>query len=312
VRSDDGGATWAKPVVVLDAVTPQWPGADKPRLAIDSRSNILHAVWLRTNLPNGTGPQAVYYARSTDNGQTWSAPVRVAEGLVDWPRIAAIGTNQVLLVWNQARSGNPNAPAIEVWSQFSSTGGDRWSAASRVGGLGEVSGPVGLASDGTQAFLVGIGQGLGEAALVHARWNGTVWEAQDKMGLGQNYAPGNAATAAMAADTGRLGAILLVQTKQANGAIQFEVWATQRNVSGMPSAAPIPTFTPLPTTTPIPTSTPRPTPTVKPQLPTQPETHSTQSNLLKGQSPLILSGGLAAMIVIGALAMRAVLIARRR
>jgi hypothetical protein len=116
----------------------------------------------------------------------------------------------------------------------------------------------------------------------------------------------------MAADTGRLGAILLAQTKQANGTIQLEAWATQRNVSGMPSAAPIPTFTPLPTMTPIPTSTPRPTPTVKPQLPTQPETHSTQSNLLKGQSPLILSGGLAAMIVIGALAMRAVLITRRR
>jgi hypothetical protein len=111
---------------------------------------VLHAVWLRASLVNGIGTRAVYYARSSDGGQTWSTPVEVAKGALDWPRIAVGSANQVYLAWNQARAqsaGTDASSSVEVWSRFSTDGGQRWSEAARVQGFDQVSGPVGLTSD---------------------------------------------------------------------------------------------------------------------------------------------------------------------
>jgi len=158
-----------------------------------------------------------------------------------------------------------------------------------------------------------MGQGAGsENALVHARWNGQSWEAQEKLELNQDYALGNAVAATIAPGTSQLGVVLRIWVKQSDGSSQFEVWTTQRDVIALPSDVPIPTFTPLPTSTAMPTATPRPTATPKPQLPVQPATQASKSTSLLSQAPLVLSGVLATVIVIAALAIRAAIIMRRR
>jgi hypothetical protein len=322
VRSDDGGSTWKKPVLVFDAVAAKWESADKPRLVLDANANVLHAVWLRASLLSGIGTQAVYYARSSDGGQTWSAPVKVAEGAVDWPRVAVGSANQVYLVWNQARARSAStdvSPSAEVWSQFSTDGGKRWSEAARVRGFDQVSGPVGLTSDGAGGlYLAGIGQRTGgESALLYARWDGRAWGENETFGLGQNAAPGNAASAALVPGAGRLGVVVreLMRLPDSapqsgglqGGSAQFEVVATGQDVKVATAATPAPTFTPMPAQTPEPTATPSPTPTARPQVSSTYLSRSAN----RSQLPLMLGIALAAVIVMGVVVGRVVWTGRR-
>ncbi len=312
VRSNDGGSTWQKPVLVFDAVAAKWESADKPRLVLDASANVLHAVWLRASLLNGTGTQAVYYARSSDGGQTWSAPVKVAEGAVDWPRVAVGSANQVYLAWNQARALSAGAsvlPSAEVWSQFSTDGGKRWSEAARVRGFDQVSGPVGLTSDSAGGlYLVGVGQRTGgESALLYAHWDGRAWGENETFGLGQNAAAGNAADAAFIPGGGRLGVVVRQLMQLPSGGTEFEVVATGRDVKAAAVAAPAPTFTPMPAQVSEPTATPSPTPTARPQVSSTYLPRSAN----RSQLPLMLGIVLAAMIVMGVVVGRVVWTARR-
>jgi len=322
VRSNDGGTTWQKPVLVFDAVAAKWESADKARLVLDANANVLHAVWLRASLLSGTGTQAVYYARSSDGGQTWSAPVKVAEGAVDWPRIVVGSANQVYLVWNQARArtaGADGLPSAEVWGQFSTDGGQRWSEAARVRGFEQVSGPVGLTSDSAGGlYLLGVGQQTGgESALLYARWDGRAWGENETFGMGQNAVSGNAASAAFVPGMGRLGVVVrelmrlpdsvTTSGSPQGGSAQFEIVATGRDVKVATTAAPAPTFTPMPVETPEPTATPSPTPTALPQVSSTYLPRSTSRNLL----PLILGIVLAAAIVMGVVVGRVVWTTRR-
>ena len=119
--SQNGGTTWLTPTLIFDAVAAQWDGVDKVRLALEPISGILHATWLRTTLPGRPASQEVYYARSMDRGRTWSAALRVAEGDVDWPRIAAFGSGQAYLAWNQRLKPDQAdaATPYSVWGQVS-------------------------------------------------------------------------------------------------------------------------------------------------------------------------------------------------
>ncbi|WP_433186279.1 hypothetical protein [Actinoallomurus sp. CA-150999] len=87
VRSTDGGDTWSTPT--LNAAAPFTVGtkipdpdngtdpvrnASLPLLAVQPNSKVVNAVW---QSQNADGTFHVAYARSTDNGQTWSTPVRV-------------------------------------------------------------------------------------------------------------------------------------------------------------------------------------------------------------------------------------------
>jgi hypothetical protein len=316
VRSNDNGSKWLAPVVVFDAVAAQWSSADKPRLALDAKANVLHAVWLRAPLPGGAGTLAIVYARSTDGGQTWSAPVQVAEGAVDWPRVAVGGAGQVYLAWNQARmhiGGVASQQSAEVWGQFSPDGGLRWSEAARVRGLGEVSGPVSIVSDGAGGLaLVGVGPGAtGESVLLYSRWNGSAWSEPETFGLGQTATWGNAAVAAMVPSMGKLSVILREFLRQTDGTEQFGAVATGRDVPVVSPAGLAPTFTPLPTFTPTITPTPPPTATPAPQVNLAGPAQPAERGSLKSQMPLVLGGALVVVVVLGVVVGRIIWAARR-
>lgn len=307
VRSNDGGATWRAPAMVFDAAANGWDGVDKPRLALDVKSNVLHATWLRSRLPGGAGAQAVMYARSTDGGQTWGAPFQVAQGAVDWPRVAAADPSQVHLVWNRLRGQNDGGYSLaEVWSQFSPDGGQRWSEPARVQALEEVSGPVGLAADeGGGLYLVGVGPGTSkQSVLLYSRWGGQAWTDAERSSLNQNDVAGNAATLVLLPQQGRLTAILREFVQASGSAGRFEIAATGRDIPlsaganlNRQTAQVAPTFTPFPTSSPMPTATLYPTATPRPQLAASGQ-RGIERDPLQGRGPLLLGGALVAIIIL--------------
>jgi hypothetical protein len=301
VRSNDGGTTWLTPTVIFDAAAAGWDSVNKPRLALDVGTGVLHAVWLRANLPGGVNPQAVAYSHSTDDGKTWSAPIDIAEGNVDWPQVAIFSAGRVLLIWNQAQSSIGGSPLFEAWSEFSTTGGEQWTEAARVRGFGELGGPVGLTADHAGGLsLVGVSQDTsGESILVYSHWDGQTWSAQETFGLGHNAAPGDAASVALMPEAGRLNVAMREWVTAPDGTSYFDARATGREVTIVPATERVPTLTPLPTPRPTVTAIPYPTATARPKLPQGEATQSTGTNPLQGQSPLVMAGVMAAVIVGG-------------
>ena len=310
-RSDDGGENWSPAHQVFDAAAVGWAMADYPRLAID-RQGVLHVVWVRAALPGRGLPQGIYYARSSDGGQTWSEPVEVAEGAYAWPQVAASGPGQVHLLWNEAAGGRA------WWHKWSTNDGEAlrqgsgqgWTRPEQVRGFGEVPGPVGLASDGDGTLhLIGLGHDdAGEPALLYMTWDGENWGEREMFRLALDEGGESGAVAALLPALGRLDVAFRGEAKGEGETRQVGLWHTGRAVPTV-VVTPAPTFTPHPTATPLPT----PTPTVTPQ-PT-PDFGSvlppTASGSMDIPLPLLLGGGLAAVIVAGAFGARLLWAGRR-
>jgi hypothetical protein len=298
VRSQDSGTTWITPTLIFDAAAAGWSNVDKPRLALDAAGGILHVAWLRPIPEGGVGPQEIYYARSTDQGHTWSPAMKIAEGDIDWPRLVVPDTQQVYMAWTEvANTGEANlATPFKVRGQFSPDGGQRWSPASDIPGFEQVSGPIGLAVGGAgQMYLVAISQGIAqEAVLLNAQWNGQIWDKRESLLLGQPATAGNAAIATVNPVKNQLMVILGMHALDQLQADRIGLSSTVREVEAA-QLIPIPTFTPAPIAmaTPGPTLTPQPTP--RPTLSTnRGQPFATDS----GPNPLVLGGALGAVIVV--------------
>lgn len=299
-RSTDGGSTWLTSTLVADAAAAQWPSVDKPRVVVDAQTNTLHAAWVRTSLPGQVTTQAIYYARSTDNGQSWSSPVEVASGWVDWPQLAVPQAGQVYLAWVQAQP-QTGEDQRTLQGQYSLDGGQRWSQAQVVRGFERLDGPASLTTDGAGSlYLDGISRGAGnESVLLHAEGDGQTWGAVETIGLGQIANAGNSAAAALSTTSAHLSAVVQLWTLQSNGTGQFAIAATGVQLAARSTVAPLPTFTPQPTATASAAATPVPTATPRPQLPENVQQTPPKSG---GVPPLALGGALAAVIVVGAVA----------
>ena len=311
-RSLDGGSTWLTPTLVFDAATAKWDSIDKPQITLDERANVLHAAWLQSTWPGSRNARAVYYARSADQGETWSAPLKIAEGAVDWPQLSVVAGNEVYVAWTQAASQTTARSPIQysVQGRYSSDGGERWSPADSVPGFGQVSGPIGLNGDSAgHLYLAAVGESTGgESVLIASQWMSGTWSAQDMIGLGQPAARDNAAAIAIAPASGRLSVLLQLWTLGQDNQGEFQVAATGRDVEPV-VITPLPTFTPMPTMTPEPTATPRPTPTPRPQLSSDEQRAAAAT--YQGPPPLVLGGVLAAIIVM-IIAVGRIIMARRQ
>ncbi len=122
-RSKDAGATWSVSARVNHDIDDFWQSS--PDIAVNA-AGVLHVVWY----DNRTGTDDIYYSRSTDGGQTWSAEIRVNDvytGSQCAPAIAALG-DTVCIVWVDGRVSYNR----DVYVDCSFDGGLTWGTDTRV------------------------------------------------------------------------------------------------------------------------------------------------------------------------------------
>ena len=336
-RSDDGGETWSPSHQVFDAAAAEWVVADYPRLAMDEQGT-LHAVWVRSPLPGSGPPEGIFHARSDDGGDTWSEPERIGLGAYARPQLAASSNGEVHVVWNEVTD------PYTCWHTWSVDSGQTWTRPERVAGFRDLSAPTSLMADGAGTlYLLGLGQDSdGQPALFLSGWDAGRWFAQDALDLAlESLEPGVAAS--LAANLEQIDVILRGESETEEGATQVQLWHTGRQVGevtampesaaeAQPTAIAPSTSTPEATSLPVivieveppstaepePTAPPAATPTAAPIAASSPtpgfDAHPRDSS---GDStpipmPLVLAGGLAALIVAGVLVWRFAWWGRRR
>jgi hypothetical protein len=317
-RSDDSGKTWLEPKVVFDAAAAGWSMVDHPALTV-APDGTLHVAWVRGALPGTRPPQGIYYTQSDNGGNGWTEPLEVAEAGYDWPRLA-LASGQVHLLYAEAGGG-------DVWHRWSDAesragSGNGLSTATRVRGWEGALVPFGLTTDSNGTLHL-VGVNVEGEALLYSTWDGSTgptaggshWSAAETFRLGSEMELGLGVAAATLSQGGRLAVALralAVGEGEKAATVIFGTWRAIPTVEVPPAPAPTPTPMVTPIPTPGPTAAPSPTPapsTALRQSSGQGSGQALMSGLLlwiSSMDPLLLGGGLAALIVVGVLATRGV------
>lgn len=132
-KSTDGGLTFGTPQIIATGTAPNIPFSQTgpttfPSIACDisggPRNGYVYVTWC----DGRNGDADVFLARSTDNGTTWSSPIRVnndpqSNGKCQaWPWIAVNGQGLISIVFYDTRN-TPSNNIIEAWLARSSDGG---------------------------------------------------------------------------------------------------------------------------------------------------------------------------------------------
>lgn len=154
-KSTDGGATWSNKVVDISASPPTCPEYNcgwaflGAQMVMASDSNgTLYILWNAGSTAGGS--ERIYFANSTDNGNTWSAQVDVSLAPAGthhaFPAIVATGNGDVRISWMDARAANGGLNPWNVYYRSSTNGGSTWSNEVDVSTF--VSGFTYIVSDG--------------------------------------------------------------------------------------------------------------------------------------------------------------------
>ena len=134
-RSADGGVTWSSTVVRKLAVPNKTSRVNERRLAIDSRDGTLYYVDNETRTANNPD---ILLTRSSDQGFTWSEPVRVHDEPTpavqqSIPNVSVAPGGRVDVVWSDRRNayGGP-ANYHDIYMASSSDGGRTFSPSRRL------------------------------------------------------------------------------------------------------------------------------------------------------------------------------------
>ena len=97
-------------------------------------NGVVHLVYAQHG--TGSDPGDVYYIRSTDKGQTFSAPFKLNTDSTtrgQWEPSLSVGTdNSVFATWYDAREsetctkGDPTLPCYRIWARKSTDNGVSW------------------------------------------------------------------------------------------------------------------------------------------------------------------------------------------
>jgi hypothetical protein len=136
-KSTDRGKTWS----TMSHISPGFPasGGDSAPLVVqrDGRIDVLYQGYQITNTTTYTmNPAYSYFTASTDQGKTWSAPVRVGPqggtmSLAEWWIDGDIGIDaagNLYATWDTQGTNSDGSPDDVGWLSYSTDGGRHWSA----------------------------------------------------------------------------------------------------------------------------------------------------------------------------------------
>jgi hypothetical protein len=305
-RSMNGGDTWTPPEKVFDAQGAGWAGVGEAALAISlsrdgGQTAGVHAVWVEEALPGTLPSQGIWYERTTANlatmdGLVWSQPFKVAEVGANWPGLAVSGGDLHLVysisdagIWQ--RTIPVNTPASEVSS---------WSTAAQIPGWDGVGGsegrPFGLAVGGSVMEAGGVmhlaGMPLAGRLLYSHREEGRWAEPQSFALAAWGQEAATRVDAACLASGGQLGVTWVAQDENGQPGV---FWITrmipvvevppEMELPLDPTAAVESELTNKPTATALPSPTP--------------DLNLAPAMGMSSSIPLVLGGGLAAILVVG-------------
>ncbi|MFN8059855.1 MAG: sialidase family protein [Vicinamibacterales bacterium] len=135
--STDFGATWTNRPLATSGAPPDcsallcgWAYLGAQLVITSDSAGRLYALWNANSVDRA--PNRIYFATSTDDALTWSAPVEMSTAPAGtphgFPAIAAGDSGDVRIAWMDARAGG-------AWNTFvrrSTDGGASWSATSDV------------------------------------------------------------------------------------------------------------------------------------------------------------------------------------
>jgi len=176
-RSTDGGATWSFPVTIsfvrVSGVAGARTSEGLPAVAVDSRNGNLYVAWQddRAN----PGVDRLLFSRSTDGGETWSAPRPVGDGPADapdfTPAVAVTPEGQVGVSYYSLRNDPDRAVLVDEYLAVSRDGGQTFGKSQRVTTR---SWDLRDAAFTERGFFLGDYQGLVAASKrFHPFWVGT-------------------------------------------------------------------------------------------------------------------------------------------
>lgn len=133
--SSDGGATWVNRVLDVSGAPPAcapscgWAYLGAQVTVTADNAGTLYALWNSSPAGSGGAANRVYFARSTNDGVTWTPRVEVstaAAGIAHaFPAIVAGAAGDVRIGWMDARQAGP---LWNVYYRASTNGGTTWSS----------------------------------------------------------------------------------------------------------------------------------------------------------------------------------------
>ncbi|HLO34296.1 MAG TPA: sialidase family protein [Anaerolineales bacterium] len=135
-KSTDQGATWTTKLLDVSTSPPDcsafgcgWAFLGAAIAMTSDSSGNLYALWNAGSTPKG--PERIYFSKSTDGGNTWSAKKDVSTAPQgthhNFPAISAAGSGDVRISWMDARAANGGMDRWNVYFRSSTNGGSTWS-----------------------------------------------------------------------------------------------------------------------------------------------------------------------------------------
>ena len=269
-NSYDLGQTWIDPVQVFDAQGADWDMVDSPILSITENGD-LYIIWTRYSLPSGVGPLELYYAKSQDSGETWSAPELVVEGPVVWSQIIGTGDNTIQRVWQQE-----SISGSTLWHEQSTDGGITWERIAPVSIFGEILGDPSLSSDsaGRVHLLLVVRSGIDSYFLQHWVFDGQSWTSESSNSF--QFSPETVikSISSNVSKNGLLAVTLLNSDLAISGDGEYQLTYTEFVMDVPDSEA-----TPINVAVTSPEETPTQIPTLQATEPAQPTIQSTPTSI---------------------------------
>ncbi len=174
-RSTDGGRTFTDLTDITDDPVDQYAGQYYPAIEVSPNGERIDVTWYDTRTDPGYRSNEVFYAYSTDDGETWSRNIRVSDQPIDrrlgvWsqnydittPPSIASGDKYTLFGWDDTRNndlsfidnnalGGGAQDFYTVAAQYEVIGGGASKAAKYV-----VAGILGLVAVGLVLLLVSL------------------------------------------------------------------------------------------------------------------------------------------------------------
>ena len=133
--STNGGASWTTKLPDVSKSPPDcsdylcgWAYLGAQMVITSDASGNLYTLWNAGS--TARGPERIYFSKSIDGGNTWSAKMDVSLAPTGthhaFPAIAATGNGNVRISWMDARAANGGQDRWNVYYRSSTNGGSTW------------------------------------------------------------------------------------------------------------------------------------------------------------------------------------------